>query len=145
MIGFGAKVQSKRDTDFDKIIANIQPQDLMKYGLIAEFVGRLPVVVTLNDLNEEQLVQILTEPKNALVKQYKALVGYDQVELEFQPEALEAVADKAIRREIGTRGLRAVLEEVMNHIMYEIPSDRHIQKIVITPECVHEGAEPQVT
>ena len=80
-----------------------------------------------------------------MVKQYKALVGYDQVELEFQPEALEAVADKAIRREIGTRGLRAVLEEVMNHIMYEIPSDRHIQKIVITPECVNEGAEPQVT
>lgn len=144
-IGFGAEVQSKKERDVSTILKQVQPHDLLKFGIIPELVGRLPVIATLNELTKEQMVQILTEPKNALVKQYKALVGYDQVELEFQPEALEAVADKAIRREIGTRGLRAVLEEVMNHIMYEIPSDRHIQKIVITPECVNEGAEPQVT
>ena len=142
VIGFGAKVQSKRDTDFDKIIANIQPQDLMKYGLIAEFVGRLPVVVTLNDLNEEQLVQILTEPKNAITKQYQYLFELDHVTLEFEAEALTEIAKLAIARNTGARGLRAIVEGFISKIMYEIPSEPDVEKCIITAACVKGEGEP---
>ena len=142
VIGFGAKVQSKRDTDFDKIIANIQPQDLMKYGLIAEFVGRLPVVVTLNDLNEEQLVKILTEPKNAITKQYQYLFELDDVTLEFEPEALTEIAKLAIARNTGARGLRAIVEGFISKIMYEIPSEPDVEKCIITAACVKGEGEP---
>ena len=142
VIGFGARVQSKRETDFDQIMANIQPQDLMKYGLIAEFVGRLPVVVTLNDLDEDQLVKILTEPKNAITKQYEYLFALDDVTLEFEPDALRAIAKLAIERGTGARGLRAIVESFISKIMYEIPSDPNVEKCTITAACVRGEGEP---
>ena len=123
----------------------IQPQDLLKYGIIPELVGRMPVVTTLESLDRDQMVRILTEPKNALVKQYQVLLNYDEVELEFTQEALEAVADRAVAREIGARGLRAILEEVMNQIMYDIPSEPTIVKVTITGACVRDGVPPELT
>ncbi|MCD7927490.1 MAG: ATP-dependent Clp protease ATP-binding subunit ClpX, partial [Oscillospiraceae bacterium] len=116
----------------------------MKFGIIPELVGRMPVVTALQALDKDQLVRILTEPKNALVKQYKKLLEYDDVKLTFQPEALEAVADLAVAREIGARGLRAVLEAVMTQVMYDIPDQPDIQEVIITPACVRQGAAPQL-
>ena len=121
----------------------VQPHDLLKFGIIPELVGRLPVITSLKDLKKEDLVRILTEPKNSLVKQYKALLAMDNVQLEIQPEALEAVAEKAIERQIGARGLRAVMEETMTKIMYVIPSDLSIKKVTITPGCI-QGDDPKV-
>ena len=138
-IGFDAPVESKKNRDIGKLFAQVQPHDLLKFGIIPELVGRLPVITALQDLKKEDLIRILTEPKNALVKQYEALLGMDHVALEIQPEALEAVAQKAIERQIGARGLRAVMEEVMIGIMYLIPSDLSIKKIIITSECVNGG------
>ena len=143
-IGFGAEIKSKAEKKTADVFKNVQPHDLLKFGIIPELVGRLPVITALKALDREQLVRILTEPKNALVKQYEKLMEYDNVALEFQPEALEAVADKAIEREIGARGLRAVLEEVMTPIMYEVPSDQKIARVVITPESIRGGGEPLV-
>ena len=116
----------------------------MKFGIIPELVGRLPVITSLQSLNKEQLVRILTEPKNALVKQYQKLLSYDDVELVFEPAALEAAAEKAIERGIGARGLRAVLEETMSQIMFDVPDDMEIVKVTITPECVRDRAEPVI-
>ena len=144
-LGFGAEVKSKKERNVGELMTELQPQDLLKYGIIPELVGRMPVVTTLESLNREQMVRILTEPKNALVKQYQVLLAYDEVELEFTQEALEAVADRAVAREIGARGLRAILEEVMNQIMYDIPSDPTIVKVSITGPCVEEGADPDLT
>ncbi len=144
-IGFGAEIQSKKDKDVSKLFREIQPQDLLKFGIIPELVGRLPVITALDALDKETLVRILTEPKNALVKQYKKLMEYDEVELVFQPEALEAIAEKAMERGIGARGLRAVLEDIMTPIMYKVPSDPTIVCITITPECVISDELPQVT
>ena len=144
-IGFGANVQGKKDKDISKILHEVQPHDLLKFGIIPELVGRLPVIASLNALKREDLVRILTEPKNALVKQYKKLMEYDEVELEFQPEALEAIADKAIERNIGARGLRAVMEGLLTKVMYEIPSDETVVKAVVTKECVEGTAEPELT
>ena len=144
-LGFGAEIQSRKERDVGKLMAEIQPQDLLKYGIIPELVGRMPVVTTLESLDKSQMVRILTEPKNALVKQYKKLLEYDDVELEFTPEALEGVADRAVAREIGARGLRAILEEVMSQIMYDIPSDPTIVKVTITEDCVRSGQEPELT
>ena len=141
-IGFGAQVTTKQDRERSDILKEVQPRDLLKFGIIPELVGRLPVLTTVNALNREQMVEILTKPKNALVKQYQKLLGYDEVELEFQPEALEAAADKALERGIGARGLRAVLEGVMTQIMYDIPSQSDIVKVTVTPACVTEGAQP---
>ncbi len=138
-IGFDAPVESKKKRDIGKLFSQVQPHDLLKFGIIPELVGRLPVITALQDLKKEDLIRILAEPKNALVKQYEALLGMDHVALEIQPEALEAVAQKAIERQIGARGLRAVMEEVMIGIMYLIPSDLSIKKIIITPECVNGG------
>ena len=126
------------------LLREIQPHDLLKFGIIPELVGRLPVITALQSLGKEQLVRILTEPKNALVKQYQKLLEYDEVELEFQPEALTAVAEKAIERGIGARGLRAVLEEVMTQVMYDVPSDNAIAKVIITPACVTDRAQPEL-
>ena len=140
-IGFDAPVESKKKRDLGKLFAQVEPDDLMKFGLIPELVGRMPVITTLNDLKKEDLVRILTEPKNALTRQYQALLAMDQVELEFQTEALEALAQKAIDRQIGARGLRAVMEQTMTKIMYVIPSDLTITKVIITPACI-EGAAP---
>ena len=116
---------------------------MLKFGIIPELVGRLPVITSLKDLKKEDLIQILTEPKNSLIKQYQALLAMDNVKLEVQPEALEAVAEKAIERQIGARGLRAVMEETMTKIMYVIPSDLPIKKVVITADCIR-GGEPKV-
>ena len=138
-IGFDAPVESKKNRDVGKLFAQVQPHDLLKFGIIPELVGRMPVITALQDLKKADLVKILCEPKNALVKQYQALLEMDHVELEIQPAALEAVAEKAIERQIGARGLRAVMEEVMMGVMYLIPSDLSIKKVVITPDCIRGG------
>ncbi len=140
-IGFDAPVESKKKKDLGKVFAQVQPQDLMKFGIIPELIGRMPVITTLQDLKKEDLVRILVEPKNALTRQYQELLRLDNVELEIQPEALEAVAQKAIDRQIGARGLRGVMEKIMLGIMFEIPSDPTIRKVIITPECV-DGQDP---
>lgn len=140
-IGFDAPVQSKKQRNLGELFAQVQPHDLLKFGIIPELVGRMPVITTLHDLKAEDLVRILIEPKNALTKQYEVLLGMDNVELEIQPEALKAVAEKAVERQIGARGLRAVMEETMTKIMYVIPSDLSVKKVIITPECIR-GGEP---
>ena len=142
-IGFDAPVQSKTKRDLGKIFAQVAPEDLLKFGLIPELVGRLPVITNLESLKKEDLVSILTEPKNALTKQYQKLLEIDGVELEIQEDALPAIAQKALDRQIGARGLRAVMEEIMTKIMYVIPSDLSIKKVIITPECI-DGGEPKI-
>ena len=144
-IGFGANVQGKKDKDLSRILREVQPHDILKYGIIPELVGRLPVIAPLNALQREDLVRILQEPKNALVKQYKKLLEYDDVDLEFEPAALDAIADKAIERNIGARGLRAVMEGMLTQIMYDVPSDPTISKVVITKECVEGTGQPVIT
>lgn len=141
-MGFGADIQSKEVKDVGEVLKHIQPEDLLKFGLIPEFVGRLPVMVTLNLLDKEALIEILTKPKNALVKQYKELFNMDGVELEIDDEALEVVAEKAIERKSGARGLRGILEEVMLDIMYDIPSREDIEKCVITKDTIANKKEP---
>ena len=143
-IGFGAKIESSKDIDATKVFEELLPQDLLKFGLIPEFVGRLPIVATLQDLDREALIKIVSEPKNALVKQYKKLFEIDDVELVFEDDALKAIVDKAIERKTGARGLRAILEDIMRDIMFEIPSNPNIEKCIITKETVCEGKEPSV-
>ena len=144
-IGFDAVVESKAERRTGQLLKEVQPHDLLKFGIIPELVGRMPVMVTLNGLGRDDLVQTLTQPKNALVKQYQKLLEYDDVELVFQPEALDAVADQAIQRNIGARGLRAVMEGLLTKIMYEIPSDPTITRVTITPEAVLKTGEPEIT
>lgn len=141
-MGFGADLVSQSQFDEKSLLAQLQPEDLLKYGIIPELAGRLPVLVTLNPLDEEILLQILTEPKNALVKQYKELFKMDHVELEFEEEALKAVAKKAIERKTGARGLRGILEDIMTEVMYEIPSREDVEKCIITEQSVSEKREP---
>ena len=138
-IGFDAPVESKKKRDLGSILAKIQPHDLLKFGIIPELVGRMPVITCLQDLKKEDLVRILKEPKNALTKQYEALLAMDNVSLEITPDALEAVAEKAIERQIGARGLRAVMEQTMMKVMYVIPSDLSIKKVTIDGDCIHGG------
>lgn len=142
-IGFDAPVESKKKRDIGKLFAQVQPHDLLKFGIIPELVGRLPVITSLQELKKDDLVRILTEPKNALVKQYAALLAMDHVEFDILPEALERIAEKAVERQIGARGLRAVMEQIMTQIMFKIPSDLTVRKVIITPECV-DGAEPTI-
>ena len=144
-IGFGANVQSKKEKNVSQLLAQVQPHDILKFGIIPELVGRLPVIAPLNALQREDLVRILQEPKNALVKQYKKLLEYDDVDLEFTEDALNTIADKAIERNIGARGLRAVMEGLLTKVMYEIPSDETVVKAVVTKECVEGTAEPELT
>ena len=139
-IGFDAPVESRKKRDVGKILSQVEPHDLLKFGIIPELVGRMPVITNLQSLTQQDLVRIMVEPKNALSKQYQALLEMDGVTLEITDEALQAVAQKALEREIGARGLRAIMEKIMTKIMYQIPSDLSIQKVVITPECV-DGAE----
>ncbi|HIY98307.1 MAG TPA: ATP-dependent Clp protease ATP-binding subunit ClpX [Firmicutes bacterium] len=139
-LGFGANVHRPYEHNFGDIIKDIQPDDLIKYGLIPEFVGRVPIIVGLNALDEDALVRIMTEPKNALVKQYRKLLGYDGVDLEFEKDALYAVADKAIRLHTGARGLKSIVENVMTDLMYEAP-EHNISRVTITKECI-EGSQP---
>ena len=143
-VGFNSTVKSKGDHNVGKLFQLVQPHDLLKFGIIPELVGRLPVITSLRGLDKDDLVRILTEPKNALCKQYHKLLSYDQVELSFEKGALEAIAEKAIERQIGARGLRAIMEEIMTKIMYEIPSDPTIQSVCITERCVREGEPPQI-
>ena len=143
-MGFGAEIKSSAERDVGEILRNVQQHDLLKFGIIPELVGRLPVVATLDSLGRDDLVRILTEPKNAMTKQYQTLLGYDHVELVFEPDALEAVADKAIERKIGARGLRSVMEGIMTDIMFSVPSDPEAAKVVVTAQCVNEGVSPTV-
>ena len=142
-IGFDAPVESKKKRDVGKLLAQAEPRDLLKFGIIPELVGRVPVIATLESLTQKDLVRILVEPKNALAKQYHKLMELDGVELEIEPEALEAIAQKALDRQIGARGLRAIMERVMTQVMFLIPSDLTITKVIITPEAI-EGREPKI-
>ncbi len=143
-IGFGAKIESQKEIDKAKVFSELLPQDLLKFGLIPEFVGRLPIVATLQDLDREALMQIVTKPRNALVKQYKKLFELDGVQLDFEDEALEAIVDKAIERKTGARGLRSIFEDIMRDIMFEIPSNPNIETCIITKGTVENGEEPKV-
>ena len=140
-IGFGAEIKSKKEKNVGEILKNIQSHDLLKFGLIPELVGRLPVITSLQSLDRADLIRILKEPKNSLTKQYTVLMSYDNVALEFHDDALGAIADKALAMEIGARGLRSVMEGIMMNIMYEVPSDSKIERVIITNECVI-GLEP---
>ena len=143
-LGFGSQLTSKSARDIGKLFQQVQPHDLLKFGIIPELVGRLPVITSLNELSADDMVRILTEPKNALCKQYKQIFSFDGVELEFTPESLQAVARLAVERKIGARGLRAVMEGFLTRIMYEIPSDRSIRRVVITEDTVLGTAEPEI-
>lgn len=144
-LGFGATVESSKNKDIGEIFKQVVPQDLIKFGIIPEFIGRVPVIASLDTLDKDALISILTEPKNALVKQYKKLFEIDGVELEFSDEALDAVAEKAIELKTGARGLRAIMEDTMTDIMYEIPSNEKIQKVTINKDCVTDKALPKVS
>ena len=141
-MGFGAQIESKKELQTYKIFEELLPQDLLKFGLIPEFVGRLPIIATLQELNREALVEIVTKPKNALVKQYKKLLELDGVELEFEEEALNLIVEKAIERNTGARGLRSIIEDIMRDIMFDIPTNRKIEKCIITADTVKKLAGP---
>ncbi|MBS3873723.1 MAG: ATP-dependent Clp protease ATP-binding subunit ClpX [Firmicutes bacterium] len=141
-MGFGADVKSRAETPIGELLRQVLPGDLLKFGLIPEFVGRIPVVATLDRLDEDALVRVLTEPKNALVKQYTKLLDYDGVDLEFKTEALRAIAHEAIKRNTGARGLRAIMEKIMLNVMYEAPSRTDIKKCVITEEAITKSEPP---
>lgn len=143
-MGFGAEIQAKHEKDIGSLLKEIMPADLLKFGLIPEFVGRLPILVTLESLDRKALIEILTKPKNALVKQYKKLFELDDVKLDFSEESLNAIADEAIERQTGARGLRAIIEDIMNEIMYEIPSDKSITKVTINKEAITEKKQPEI-
>ncbi|CDG33697.1 ATP-dependent Clp protease ATP-binding subunit ClpX [Parasaccharibacter sp. TMW2.1882] len=141
-IGFGADVRSEDDRKLGDILKDIEPEDLMKYGLIPEFIGRLPVIATLNDLDEAALVQILTEPKNALVKQYQRLFQMEGVELEFEEEAIKGIAARAIERQTGARGLRSIMEKILMETMFDLPGRKNVDKVVVTRDVAEGRAEP---
>ena len=142
-LGFGNEVRSKKDIGKQQLLEQIVPQDLVKFGIIPELVGRMPVITTLQPLDAAALVKILSEPKNALLKQYRELFEIDGVKLEFLPDALEAVAEKTLALETGARGLRAVMEGVLSNLMYELPSEPQVEKVIITRDCVENGAAPE--
>jgi len=143
-MGFGAEIKSKKDSSVGELFAHVQQQDLLKFGIIPELIGRMPVLTSLRSLSRDDLISILTEPKNALTKQYRAMLSYDNVELEFTEDALGAIADKAIAMEIGARGLRSVMESVMQDIMFTVPSDKTIRKVIVTKECVENIEQPTI-
>ena len=143
-LGFGAKIESKNDMDIGKLYSQVVPDDLLKFGLIPEFIGRVPVLATLDLLDEESLVKILTEPKNALTKQYAKLFEYDDAKLEFEEDALRAVAQKAIERKTGARGLRSIIEHALMDVMYEVPSLENVEKVIIKRDCIEENAKPEI-
>ena len=143
-LGFGAQVRSKKELDTTKWMGEVVPHDLVKYGLIPELVGRLPVITALDGLDQEALVRILTEPKNSILKQYKKLFALDKVELDFEKSALEAVAQKAIDRRTGARGLRSIMEETLTDLMYKVPSDYSVEKVIVDGETVKNGREAKL-
>lgn len=143
-IGFGTNLQENKKEDENEILKQLLPQDLLKFGLIPEFVGRLPIIATLKELDKQTLLDIITKPKNSLVKQYKKLFEIDHVDLEFEDDALDAIVDKAIERKTGARGLRSILEEIMRDIMFEIPSNPKIEKCIITKDTIKKGGKPEL-
>lgn len=143
-MGFGAEVVLREDKDLTKLYDQLHPDDLVKFGLIPEFIGRLPIHVSLNNLTKEDLIRIITEPKNSIIRQYKASFKLDGVELEFLPEAVEAIAEKAIIQKTGARGLRSIVENIMMDIMYDIPSMEDVRKVVVDRSAVMDGTKPQV-
>ena len=143
-LGFGGKVKlGENEVDYS-LLDDVKPQDLTKFGLIPEFVGRLPIVVNLNPLDENALVSILTKPKNAIIKQYQKLVGLDGVKLTVEDEAVREIANTAIRLKTGARGLRTIIESLMMDVMYDIPSEKNIEEVIITKDCVDQGARPKL-
>ena len=143
VIGFNSDMKTEK-VEESKLLSLVRPEDLLKFGLIPEFIGRLPVIVTLDELSEDALVRIITEPKNALLKQYQKLFRLDNVELAIEPEAIRAVAKKALERKTGARGLRSILEGVMTDIMYEIPSRSDVAKCIITQQTIEEDTQPEL-
>lgn len=143
-LGFGAEIESKGEKKIGELLKQITPQDLLKFGLIPEFIGRLPIIAKLHELDRDILVDILTTPKNALIRQYQALFGMDNVELEFDKDAVVAIAEKAEKRNTGARGLRSIIEEVMTEIMFEIPSDEDVVSCIIHKECVTQNVPPEI-
>ena len=143
-MGFGAEIKSSKERNVGEILQHVQQHDLLRFGIIPELIGRLPVITPLNSLDRDDLIHILTEPKNALTKQYRALMEMDHVELVFEDQALEAIADKAIDMEIGARGLRSVMEKAMTKVMYEVPSDPTICAVTITGDCIENGTDPKI-
>lgn len=143
-LGFGADIRKKDEIDNDAIFSNVLPEDLMKFGLIPEFAGRLPVVVTLNSLDKAALVRILQEPRNALIKQYQHFLAMDNVELVFEDAALDAIAEEALKRNAGARGLRAIIEEIMRNVMYDVPSRSDVKKCIVTEAAIRQHEEPQM-
>ena len=141
-LGFGAEVESRKDLDISALLKQIVPQDLLKFGLIPEFIGRLPVVAKLDQLDKKALIEILTKPKNALVKQYQVLLQLDGVELVVEDEALDAIAELAQKRNTGARGLRSIIEEAITDVMFNVPSDKTVKKCIITRDCIENGAAP---
>jgi ATP-dependent Clp protease ATP-binding subunit ClpX len=142
-LGFGGNVERYKEGSFD-FLRDVQPQDLIKYGLIPEFVGRIPIVVNLDPLGEDALVKILTEPKNAIIKQYQKLVGFDGVRLTVEEDAVKEIAQTAIRLKTGARGLRTIIEGVMTEVMYKIPSEENVEEVVITKACLTSGDMPKI-
>lgn len=143
-LGFGADIRRKEEVDNEAVFAKLLPEDIMKFGIIPEFAGRMPVVVTLNPLDEAALVQILTEPRNALVKQYQRFLEMDGVELEFEPGALTAIAEEALKRNAGARGLRSIIESTMRNVMYDVPSRDDVTKCIVTEATIRQHCEPQM-
>lgn len=143
-LGFGADVKSKQENKINEALHQVEPEDLVKFGIIPELVGRLPVIAVLDDLDEDALVKILSEPKNAILKQYKYMFSLDDIELEITDDAMRAIAKKAAERKTGTRGLRTVVEEALSDTMFDAPSDESITKVVLTGECVTEGKKPEI-
>lgn len=141
-MGFGADVKNRSKMSVTDLFSKVRVEDLLKFGMIPEFMGRLPVIVTLAELDEGALVQVLTQPKNSIIKQFQKLFSYERVQLEFTPEALIAVAQEAIKRKTGARGLRAILEDVMLETMFDIPGQRNVKQVIVTPECIREGKIP---
>jgi ATP-dependent Clp protease ATP-binding subunit ClpX len=141
-VGFNATLQTEADRDKQDVFADVMPEDLLKFGMIPEFIGRLPIVTSVEKLDKPALMQILTEPKNALVKQYERLFRLDDVELEFSPDSLKSIAELALKRGIGARGLRAIMESVLLSVMYDVPSRADVAKVIITKECIEVGSEP---
>jgi ATP-dependent Clp protease ATP-binding subunit ClpX len=141
-IGFGAAMEERQDKDVSELFAEVLPEDLMEYGLIPEFIGRMPVVASIDQLAREDLITILTEPRNALTKQFERLFAFDEIELVFAPDSLEAIADKAIERETGARGLRSIIEETLQEVQFELPSRRDVKKCVVTRETIEKGLKP---
>lgn len=142
-VGFNTKLVDKKDIKYDEYIKKCETKDLIKYGLIPELVGRLPIVATLESLDEEALIKILTEPKNAIIKQYQKLLKFDNVELIFTDEALKLVAHKAMERNLGARGLRGIIEEIMRDVMYEVPDEENVKEVIVNEKCIAEGAKPE--